>query len=271
MPEFNVISIHGTPRSGTSWLGKIFDSHPAVAYRYQPLFSYRFKDAITPKSSTGEIEDFLNRLYEVDDDEFILQTRQSKRGAHPFALTKSESPAYLVMKEVRYHYLMQLLLEEVTGIKLIGIVRHPCGVINSWFKTSREYNPQWNKMEEWREAPSKNGGRMEEYYGFSKWKELACQFMHLERSYPQSFYLLKYEDLVSNPIMEISKLFSFCNLDLNEQVHEFLRASQATEVNDPDTVYRTADVVDRWKVELDINIQNTIITEVSGTPLARFL
>jgi hypothetical protein len=71
--------------------------------------------------------------------------------------------------------------------------------------------------------------------------------------------------------MEISKLFSFCNLDLNEQVHEFLRASQATEVNDPDTVYRTADVVDRWKVELDINIQNTIITEVSGTPLARFL
>lgn len=271
MRKFSVISIHGTPRSGTSWLGKIFDSHPAVAYRYQPLFSYRFRDAITARSSTDEIEDFLHQLYEVDGDEFILQMPQSRRGAHPFALIKSASPAYLVMKEVRYHYVMQLLLKEVAGLKMIGIVRHPCGVINSWFKTPREYSPDWDKMEEWREAPSKNEGRMEEYYGFSRWKELAYQFMQMERNYPHSFYLLKYEDLVANPIRETSKLFTFCNLDMNEQVHEFLRASHAAEINDPDTVYRTPDVADRWKIELDINIQNTIINEVSGTQLERFL
>src|SRR5436853_4693221 len=30
------ILILGAPRSGTSWLGKIFDSHPSVIYRHEP-------------------------------------------------------------------------------------------------------------------------------------------------------------------------------------------------------------------------------------------
>jgi hypothetical protein len=38
------VAIFGCPRSGTSWLGQIFNSAPAVQYRYQPLFSYEFKD-----------------------------------------------------------------------------------------------------------------------------------------------------------------------------------------------------------------------------------
>ena len=38
-----IISIHGVPRSGTSWLGQILDSSPKVRYKFQPLFSYAFK------------------------------------------------------------------------------------------------------------------------------------------------------------------------------------------------------------------------------------
>ena len=34
------VAIFGVPRSGTSWLGQIFNSSPMVAYRFQPLFSY---------------------------------------------------------------------------------------------------------------------------------------------------------------------------------------------------------------------------------------
>src|SRR5258707_4316970 len=30
------IFIFGAPRSGTTWLGKIFDSHPDVLYRHEP-------------------------------------------------------------------------------------------------------------------------------------------------------------------------------------------------------------------------------------------
>ncbi|MGH7100447.1 MAG: sulfotransferase, partial [Stellaceae bacterium] len=31
-----IVFILGAPRSGTSWLGKLFDSHPAVLYRHEP-------------------------------------------------------------------------------------------------------------------------------------------------------------------------------------------------------------------------------------------
>lgn len=271
MRNFRVISIHGAPRSGTSWIGKIFDSHPDVAYRFQPLFSYRFKSAINLESSSQDIEEFLQELYELEDDDFIFQSGQQARGVHPPRHAKFPAPSCMVMKEVRYHYLIETLLQKVDGIKIVGVVRHPCGAINSWLKTPREFKPGWDKSTEWRNAPSKNLGRIEEYYGFAKWKELAYQFVKLEESYRESFFLLKYEDLISDPIVQTSNLFKFCNLEMVDQVHDFLVESHAREVEDPDTVYRTKDVGSRWRTELDRDIQEAIHAEIRGTVLERFL
>src|SRR5271163_3219560 len=36
IPSARVLLILGAPRSGTSWLAKIFDSHPDVLYRHEP-------------------------------------------------------------------------------------------------------------------------------------------------------------------------------------------------------------------------------------------
>ena len=36
IPSDRIILILGAPRSGTSWLAKIFDSHPDVLYRHEP-------------------------------------------------------------------------------------------------------------------------------------------------------------------------------------------------------------------------------------------
>ena len=35
------IFVFGMPRSGTSWLGKIFDSHPDVVFRHEPDIDFR--------------------------------------------------------------------------------------------------------------------------------------------------------------------------------------------------------------------------------------
>lgn len=271
MPPFRVISVHGVPRSGTSWLGQIFNSHPDVAYRFQPFFSYRFKDVVKPESSRAEIERFLQELYAVEDDEFILQIKQRDRGAHPDRFTKSPGASILVMKEVRYHYLIKTLLRQVEGMKVIGIVRHPCGVINSWLKTPREFKPEWDINVEWRDASSKNQRRREEYYGFNKWKELASLFLDLERNYPQAFYLVRYEALVANPENEVLKLFAFCGLEMCTQVQDFLRDSHQREVEDPDSVFRTADVAERWKQELPAVIRDNIHAELQGSDLEVFL
>ena len=44
------ILIVGAPRSGTTWLAKIFDSHPATLYRHEP-------DEIVPARDTIQDKD----------------------------------------------------------------------------------------------------------------------------------------------------------------------------------------------------------------------
>lgn len=271
MSAFRLISLHGAPRSGTSWLGKIFDSHPDVAYRFQPLFSYRFKGAIDSDSPPDAVRQFLQQLYGVIDDSFILQLPQAARGAHPQAFKKASIPDVLVMKEVRYHYVIPALMRAVPDAKFVGIVRHPCAVINSWLKTPREFRPEWDAMAEWRNAPSKNQGLREEYYGFTKWKELAHQFLTIACNRPNDFLLVRYEALVTNPESEIEKLFAFCGLEVHSQVRDFLRASQEHEVDDPDSVFRTADVMERWRTELAAPIREAILAELKSTELEVFL
>ena len=34
--EKGTVLIFGMPRSGTTWLGKLFDSHPSTLYRHEP-------------------------------------------------------------------------------------------------------------------------------------------------------------------------------------------------------------------------------------------
>ena len=77
-----IIVIAGVPRSGTSWLGEIINSSPDVAYRFQPLFSYAFKDAVNADSSKKEYESFFKGIYRSLDP-FLLQTDKRTAGLYP--------------------------------------------------------------------------------------------------------------------------------------------------------------------------------------------
>lgn len=67
--ETGVTVILGAPRSGTSWLGKIFDSHPDVIYRLEPdstfvgkrLPSFYEKNA----GSSADARTYLRRLADI--------------------------------------------------------------------------------------------------------------------------------------------------------------------------------------------------------------
>jgi hypothetical protein len=73
---FPIVGIHGAPRSGTSWLGQLFNSSEHVAYRYQPFFSYAFKERLSVRSGALEIQRFFDDLRNTEDD-FVLQMHRS--------------------------------------------------------------------------------------------------------------------------------------------------------------------------------------------------
>ncbi|NJL77038.1 MAG: hypothetical protein HC892_20515 [Saprospiraceae bacterium] len=76
------------------------------------------------------------------------------------------------------------------GVKIVGLIRNPLSVINSWLKAPKEFKRElgWNELEEWRYAPSKNLDRKEEFNGFEKWKEVALLFIQLQQVYPEKIY-----------------------------------------------------------------------------------
>ena len=62
------IAIHSVPRSGSSWVGQIFNSSQDVNFRFQPLFSYTFKDYLNQKSSLNDVNTFFDLINKSDDD-----------------------------------------------------------------------------------------------------------------------------------------------------------------------------------------------------------
>jgi hypothetical protein len=169
-----VILILGAPRSGTSWLAKIFDSHPDVLYRHEPdtvlrdydlpwmctpaevpayreaagAYLRRLFDTATLKTA-GSLPIFPKRyqrgltaplhagmIYGLRAMEQAPGARRLLRGAHvPDLLDVAAHPALrLVLKSVSSRGRARLFAEAMPGMKTIFILRDPWGQVASMLR-----------------------------------------------------------------------------------------------------------------------------------------
>ena len=265
------IALHSVPRSGSTWLGAIFDSHPEVVYKYQPLFSYRFKGCLTPASSEGDIVTFFADMANTADD-FTDQVEAKNKGIVP-SFDKADVIKAIVYKEVRYHHILANMLEKDSNLKVIGLIRNPLSVIYSWLNAPKEFRADkgWKIEEEWRLAPKKNLNKPEEFNGYEKWKEVALLFEHFERAYPEQFFLLTYNDLLANTSKMVQELFAFCGLNYHERTDAFIQSSKAATVKDAYSVFRKNQRDDKWRGRLANEIVAHICTDLAGTNLQKYL
>lgn len=243
------IAIHSAPRSGSTWLGSIFDSSPSTAYRFQPLFSYTHKGALSVNSSIDDINRFYREIYNSQDG-FVLQEKAIENQKVP--RFKKDKITHIVYKEVRYHNILENLLSTDKSIKVIGLIRNPFSTINSWLKAPKEFKKElkWKESEEWKYAPNKNLGKPEEYNGYVKWKEVAFLFLKLDLIYPNQFYIINYDDLILNKNKTIKHLFRFCDLTFTKQTQNFLIQESQKEDQDPYSVFKQKTEDNKWENEL---------------------
>jgi hypothetical protein len=265
----NVVTIAGVARSGTTWLGEILNSSPDVAYRFQPLFSYAFKDRIGINSTREEYEAFLHELYESEDP-FLLQTDKRESGVLP-NFSKNDSLQVLVMKKARYHYLHIRFLSYFPDLKLLAIVRNPCAVLASWMSNPKEFPVGSDPWSEWRFGACKNQCKEENFFGFYKWRESTNIFIDLQAMFPDRVRVVRYEDLVENPIDISESLFHFVGLPFGDQTKRFLDESINRHSESPYAVYKNKDVKDSWKGKLDSRIVEDIEQELMATNLEAFI
>lgn len=264
------IAIHGVPRSGTSWLGEIFNSSPSTVYKYQPLFSYAFKHFLTPSSGTNTIEEFFD-LLETSNDDFLDQTEARRRGVLPkFDKTVA---THVVYKEVRYHHILPNLARKAgDDAKIILLARNPFSVIHSWLNAPREFRSDlgWTVEEEWRYALKKNLNRPEEFNGYEKWKEATSVFLSLQSQMPGKVRVVKYSDLVTDPLGTVKGLFAFVDLSVTQSTENFLDRSTRCENSDAYSVFRHAPADDLWKAGLPDFVVQEIKEELVGTSLGDY-
>lgn len=273
------MAIHSVPRSGSSWLGEIVNSHPAVSYRFQPLFSYAFKSALDDDSSAEQIRSFFSKIASSEDD-FITRKEDRKKGIKP-VFSKKKTPELIAYKEVRYHYALENALCMVPEFKLIGLIRCPLAVLSSFKNAPREFRADlgWSFDEEWRFAQSKNVNRREDYFGYEKWKETALMFLRLKSLYCDRVHLVNYNDLVAAPKAQATALFEFLGLALHDQTKAFIEGdnhtneslSGAHQAGDVYSVFNARSVDVGWQGKLPQQVVDYVVNDLKASPLSPYL
>jgi hypothetical protein len=269
--DYSRVAVHGVPRSGTSWIGEILNSSPNTIYRYQPLFSYAHKEFLTNSSTREDIYEFFNRLASCKDS---FTNQINKRDSGDLPKFSKKNITHIIYKEVRYINILFNMMRKTEDVFLCAVIRNPISVINSWLKAPREFRRDlgWSELEEWRYSLKKNLNRPEEYNGYEKWKEAANIFIQLKKTFPQRVYLLKYSELLKNPIQEAKNIFTFLNLNFSKQTEKFIYKSTNFNNHDPYSVYRQNKNEDNnWKTELNPIIFNQIVDDIKNTHLETFI
>lgn len=262
------IGLHGVARSGTTWIGNIFNSNPFVTYKHQPLFSYKFKNMLTNDSRKSDIVHFFDKISRSTDD-YTNQLTLIEEGLVP-KFKKSDNKDIIVYKEARHHHIVENLLTEDVGFMLVGIIRNPLATLWSWKNAPNEFKDMWDFNQEWRYARLKNEGLPENFYGYEKWKEAAHIFEKVNRLYPDRVHLINYSDFIANPKDETHKMFDKLNIPIHQQVIEFLSISNS-ETKGPYSVFREKTKDDGWVGNIHDDIVDFIKNDLSGTELEKYL
>lgn len=178
-----VIGIYGVPRTGTSWLGELFNSSNEVIYKFQPQFSYKYRGRIREDSTFSEIKECFDEMLYCQDS-FVDQLEERITGKLPiFEKKEINDSSVLVYKEARFIYTIENILKKYPAFKAVLIIRNPIDTLNSWINAPREFNESWDINSEWKEAKLKNNGLEENFFGYNKWKEALKIFLDLSARY----------------------------------------------------------------------------------------
>lgn len=158
------ILLFGLPRSGTTWVGKLFDSHPDTLYRHEPDSVRRLTMPLFPEKEEAsryreELEQFITALPRLRSPEVVgkqplfPKSYQSAAGLAAYRASvvaaKAASrihrhfpcmyrptgaggrDARVVWKSVESSGRLGACIEALTDVRAIHLMRHPCGVVAS--------------------------------------------------------------------------------------------------------------------------------------------
>lgn len=267
-----LVTVVGLPRSGTSWLGKIFDSHPDTAYRSEPD-NFPSLEGVPLFPAPGSAESFRIDIAKFVDD--LPRLRSYRCAAKPPSFPKSyrgllrshlfrygaavarvghrldldipvpgarvdrAPPPMLVWKSIRSLGRIDLLVNSLPEVRIVHLIRHPCGHVGSVLRGARHADFPANTSEYYGifsqllETPQgrRTGLTLAKLKQLAPEERLAWHWVLVnEKAVEESVgqdrvHLVRYEDICANPVAAAQDLFRFAGIEWQAQTETFVRQS----------------------------------------------
>lgn len=192
------IFVTGMPRTGTTLVERVISGHPAVASGGELYnFSVAVKQMIGSISSEFISADFVEQFDRINLERLgqaYIESTNYLAGEKPFLVDK-------LPLNILYAGLM---IEALPAAKVVCLDRNPLDTIVSNFR-------QLFSFQDSTFSYSLSLEHAARYY--IEFRKLSDQLMQI---YPDNFYRVNYETLVTSPEIEIRKLLDFCGLSWDE-------------------------------------------------------
>lgn len=203
-----IILVNGVPRSGTSAVGAMLGSGENCAYRFQPMFSYLYREISHHFKGRDGLRHLISKL-ESCNDSFILNGMVES--LHP-QQKKDSHAEFMIIKHVRYHeYLFDWLKN--SNVTLLCLIRDPRACIYSQISIKEEWKADFSEESDWLNARHINNKRYE-YFGFYGWLRFLYITERLKAEYPDRVQILKYENFSSAPLASLENAVTQLSLPL---------------------------------------------------------
>lgn len=300
------ILILGSPRSGTTWLAKIFDSHPDILYRHEPDEACHANLSLDPATQIAVWLRQRGLRAAAKRPHFAKAWRppvvagvrnllagglagaQLVSGIRPLAqripLPDLVVPGRLdsvraVVKLVNWDGISAA--RAIPGVRCVFILRHPCGQIASVMAGQAEkLFVNWATQDviaSARERAAQSGISPSVFAGLRDAAKLAWIWVAFNEPAVEGLRrtpnarIVRYEDLCRQPERTARALFSFANLPWHLQTARFLEESTRHDLGTGYFgVYRAgAAVADKWRQTMSAEDQNAVRSVVATSALAR--
>jgi len=297
------ILIVGAPRSGTTWLAKIFDSHPDTIYRHEPDEIVPARDSIQTSMAVWARQHDARTAGKRP---FFAKSWQSPpaRWAHAaLAYAAAAAPriglpaffipdlgaieqARLVVKSVRLSAKIGAFAEACPDGRAIFILRHPCGQVASVMRGNRD--GRFDLAESGTDMPFDEVGAIDYAARFGvdepAFQRLpdAAKYAWSWRAYNEpaiaamagraNARVVIYEELCARPTEEIGRLLTFVGLDSAPQLKTFLgrSAHHDGESGYYAVVRNSIAAAERWKTTMPAADRAAVRAVVRGSELCRY-
>jgi hypothetical protein len=304
------IIILGAPRSGTTWLAKIIDSHPDVLYRHEPdetlpAPSPLTQDTLPPLLARWAAENgartatkrpFFAKSWQPAwalclRSVFAAAVSAAARGPlQPLAEQRipdfATTPApRLAIKSVAWAEGAALLARTMPNSRTIFILRHPCGQVASLMRGNRssrfDLKSPGTDMPFDEAAAIRHAAACLSETGFQA-LPAAAKYAWSWRAFNEpayaglaaqpSVHVVLYEALCADPDTLARRILRFAGLEWNRQTEAFIARSTSHQGSAGYySIYRNAvAAAEAWRTTMPPADQAAVRSVLRSSPLARF-